>query len=127
MTSHGSKHALRTIALVAATLMLLLGVTVATSLFDLGDASLPIALLIASVKVLIVLVWFMELRRSPALLRLVAGAGVLFLLMLLFGTLADVVTRPTPDGSFVQEGGTGLLDAGASSDAGDRSEPTSRY
>lgn len=92
----GEHHHLRTIAFVTATLLLLLALTVIASLFHLGAASLPVALAISGIKALVVLTWFMQLRTAPAAFRFAAGVGLLFLLLLLGGSLADVLTRPGP-------------------------------
>jgi cytochrome c oxidase subunit 4 len=83
---------------VAAALMGLLALTVGLSFVNLGPFNMAAALTIAIAKALLVVTYFMELRRSSRLLWVMAAAGVLWLLILIGGTLADVVTRSLPGG-----------------------------
>jgi cytochrome c oxidase subunit IV len=81
---------------VAAALMGLLVLTVGTSYVNLGRFNFAVAISIAVAKALLVASFFMELRRSNRLLWVMAISGVLWLLILIGGTLADVVTRGMP-------------------------------
>ena len=78
---------------VAAALLALLVVTVGVYWIDLGALNLPLAMLIAVIKALLVLIFFMELRHSRAITWILAAASAAWLVLLLGGILADVVTR----------------------------------
>jgi cytochrome c oxidase subunit 4 len=81
------------LALVFTTLMALLAVTVAAAFVHLGAWALPVTLAIATVKATLVMLWFMHLRYESGLVRVFAGAGLLWLTILLLLTLADYLTR----------------------------------
>lgn len=85
-----------TVALATLALLLLLALAAGLSEVDLHRAGLIAGLAIAGIKAAIVAIWFMELRRAPATVRIAACAGVLWLVLLLGGTLADALTRPPP-------------------------------
>lgn len=78
---------------VFALLLVFTGVTIAISQVDLGPLNTVAALLIAGVKALLVVLYFMHLRHSSRLIWLVAGAGVFWLAILLVLTMSDVATR----------------------------------
>jgi cytochrome c oxidase subunit 4 len=79
--------------LVFATLLLLTLVTVDVAFYDLGLLSTPLALGIATCKALLVIFYFMHVRYSPRLTWALAGAGFLWLLILIVLTLSDYLTR----------------------------------
>ena len=70
-------------------LMLLLAATTASAFVPLGSANIVISLAIAGAKALIVLLFFMELRGSRALVRAFAAAGFFWLLIMIVLTGAD--------------------------------------
>jgi cytochrome c oxidase subunit 4 len=72
-----------------AALLLLLAATTASAFVPLGSFNLPISLAIAVGKALIVLLFFMELRASRALVRTFAAAGFFWLLIMIVLTGAD--------------------------------------
>jgi cytochrome c oxidase subunit 4 len=72
-----------------AALLLLLAATTASAFVPLGSFNLPISLAIAIGKALIVLLFFMELRASRALVRTFAAAGFFWLLIMIVLTGAD--------------------------------------
>ena len=74
-------------------LLALTAVTILVANVDLGPLNTPLALLIAAVKALLVLLFFMHLRKAPGLLWLVAGAGFFWLAILIVLTMSDVATR----------------------------------
>ena len=76
-----------------AALVLLLATTTGLAFLPLGRWNLVVALAIGATKALIVVIFFMELRRSSGLVRVFAGAGFLWLLILLGLTGADYATR----------------------------------
>lgn len=74
-------------------LLLLLASTVTASFLLTGAASLATGLGIAITKAALVYWFFMRLRSERGLLRLAAGAGFAWLLILLFLLSLDYVTR----------------------------------
>ncbi len=70
-------------------LMLLLAATTASAFIPLGSFNLVVSLMIAATKALIVLLFFMELRASKALVRAFAAAGFFWLLIMIVLTGAD--------------------------------------
>lgn len=75
--------------------LLLIGTltTVITGRMDLGAANLPLALLIASVKAALVVMFFMHLWDSEGINRLVFGVSVVFVIVLMLGVFGDLYTR----------------------------------
>ena len=74
-------------------LLALTAVTVGAAYLDLSFFNTPIALTIASAKALLVMLFFMDLRHSPRLTWVFIGTGILWLVLLVSGTIADVVSR----------------------------------
>jgi cytochrome c oxidase subunit IV len=70
-------------------LILLLSATTASAFVPLGNFNLPVSLAIAVAKAVIVLLFFMELRGSKALVRSFAAAGFFWLLIMIALTGAD--------------------------------------
>lgn len=83
----------RTYVAVWAALLVLTGVTVAVSFVDLGIGNAVVALAVASVKASLVGLYFMHLRRESALVRAFALAPLLFLALIILGTLSDTLFR----------------------------------
>ena len=92
MTGHIVDSA-KTYVLVFAGLIVLTVVTTAVAFVDLGPFSVVAALAIAVCKMLLVALFFMHLRHSTMLTRLVVLGGLLWLAILLVLTLGDFVTR----------------------------------
>ena len=85
----------RTYALVFFTLLVLTALTTAIAFFDLGgEINSAVALAIAVGKALLVILYFMHVRYSDRLTWVFAGAGFFWLLILIGGTMDDVITRP---------------------------------
>jgi cytochrome c oxidase subunit 4 len=74
-------------------LIILLALTTASAFIPLGTANLFISLGIAVMKALIVLLFFMELRASVALVRVFAAAGFFWLMIMIALTTADYTHR----------------------------------
>ena len=74
-------------------LMLLLAATTGSAFIPLGSANIFISLAIAAAKALVVLLFFMELRASQALVRAFAAAGFFWLLIMIALTAADYAHR----------------------------------
>ncbi len=72
----------------------LTGLTVWVAYIDLGVWSTPVALLaIATLKATLVVVIFMEMRFGERLTWFVGSTGLLFLMLLIGLTMADIVSR----------------------------------
>jgi cytochrome c oxidase subunit 4 len=82
-----------TYASVWALLLLLLAATVILAHVDLGSANNAVALLIAAAKAGLVLLFFMELRRSDLATRSMAAASFLLLATLVALTFTDYAAR----------------------------------
>jgi len=91
MTEH--IDSIRTYILVFAALIVLTVLTTAVAFVDLGPFSVVAALTIAVGKMLLVALFFMHLRHSTKLTRLVVTGGLLWLAILLVLTLSDIFTR----------------------------------
>jgi len=74
-------------------LLVATAVTTAVARVDLGGFSIVVALGIASVKMVLVALFFMHIRYSPKLTRLVVLGGLLWLGILLLLTMTDFATR----------------------------------
>ena len=91
MTAH--VDSIKTYALVFIALIVLTVATTAVAFVDLGPFSVVVALLIAVCKMLLVALFFMHVRHSTKMMRLVVVGGLFWLLILLSFTLADVWSR----------------------------------
>ncbi len=74
-------------------LLIATGVTTAVSRLDLGPFNTIVALSIASAKMLLVALFFMHIRHSVKLTKLVVVGGLLWLAILLLLTMTDYATR----------------------------------
>ena len=88
---HAAGHVvpLRVLARVWVALLALTVVTVAVAGFDLGSLNLEIAMLIATVKATLVVLYFMHLRYDRPILAVVFGAALLFVALFVSITLLD--------------------------------------
>lgn len=80
-------------AAVFAALLVLTGATVAVSYVDLGLWNVAVALAIASVKASLVALFFMHLKHEGGLVWTFALVPVLFLVLIIGGTLSDTLFR----------------------------------
>jgi cytochrome c oxidase subunit 4 len=84
----------KTYFLVFAALLVLTAVTTSVAFVDLGGAwNTAVALLIACCKATLVVLFFMHLRWSSGLMRLVLPSVLLWLAILICLTLADFASR----------------------------------
>ena len=74
-------------------LLLLAGINLGLSQLRLGGWSGALSLLIAALQALLIAMFLMHLRWSPAVVRIIAVAALLWLVILIVGTLDDVLTR----------------------------------
>ncbi len=91
--NHGTTGARRTYIAVYAALVALTIVTVSVSYVDLGMMNVVVALLIASAKASLVALFFMHLKGENRLVWGFALVPILFLLLIIFGTLVDTQLR----------------------------------
>jgi cytochrome c oxidase subunit IV len=76
-----------------ALLLVGLAVTVAVAYVPLGEANVFVAMLIAIAKATLVVLYFMHVATSPRLNRIVIGAALVWLSILLVVILSDYLTR----------------------------------
>lgn len=74
-------------------LMVLTGVTIGVAFINLGPLNFPVALAIAIVKSTLVILFFMHVKESSRLTKLIIGTGFFFLLVLFTLTLTDYLSR----------------------------------
>ena len=79
--------------LVFATLLLLTLVTVDVAFYNFGWLNIYLALIIATFKATVVVMYFMHVKYSPRLTWLFAIAGIFWMIILLVLMLSDYFTR----------------------------------
>jgi len=84
---------LRVYFTIFAALMVLTGLTVYVATIDLGVLNTPVALAIAITKATLVILYFMHVRYSSGLTQIAIASGVLFFLIMIAITMADVISR----------------------------------
>ena len=94
-SNNQSEHidSIKTYTWVWLVLLAMTAATTAVAYVDLGPFSVVVALVIAFCKMLLVALFFMHVRHSTKLTRLVVVGGLLWLAILLALTMADIVTR----------------------------------
>ncbi len=93
MTSTQHIQSYKALALVLGCLLLLTGVTVGISYVDLGRLNVWIALVIASMKGSLVLMFFMHMRYEGPLLKLSFLSTICFLAIMIGFTFWDIAFR----------------------------------
>jgi cytochrome c oxidase subunit 4 len=88
------KSTVRTYLIIFAALMVLLVVTVAVAFVHLGPLNIFIAMGIASIKAVLVILYFMHVKYSSKLTMVFASAAFFWLIVLFGLTFGDYVTRP---------------------------------
>jgi len=83
----------KTYATIFLCLLALTALTTGVAFIDLGPLNTVAALAIAVAKMLLVALFFMHLRDSPRLTKVVVVAGLFWLALLISLTLADNLTR----------------------------------
>lgn len=102
MSEHSDQHisSLATYVSIFALLMVLTFATVAVAFFDLGVFNIFAAVTIATVKAYLVVLYFMHVKYSARIIWLTAGAGFIWLFLMIGLTLSDFATRgwlPNPE------------------------------
>jgi cytochrome c oxidase subunit IV len=78
---------------VFAALMVLTAATVIAARIDMGPLNTPIAMVIAVTKAILVVLFFMHVRYSSKLTKLMVGAGFLWLGIMIVLTMMDFTSR----------------------------------
>jgi cytochrome c oxidase subunit 4 len=76
-----------------AALMVLTAVTVGVAFINLGPFNFPVAISIAIVKATLVILFFMHVKYSSRLTKLIIAGGFFFLLVLFVLTMTDYLSR----------------------------------
>jgi cytochrome c oxidase subunit IV len=84
--------------LIFGALMVLTVLTYWVALYDFGRMNVVIALAVAVTKAVLVVLFFMHVRYSTRLTKIVVIAGFFWLALLIVLTLADYFTRPGTSG-----------------------------
>jgi len=84
---------IKTYFLIFVLLLVLTGVTIRVAFMDMGRGNTILALTIAMLKALLVVLYFMHVRYSPHLTRLVVVGGLFWLLILIGITMSDYLSR----------------------------------
>jgi cytochrome c oxidase subunit IV len=74
-------------------LMVLTAVTVGAAFVDLGQLNAPVAMAIAIFKATLVVLYFMHVKYSSKLTKLVVATGLFFLVILLGETMMDYASK----------------------------------
>ena len=82
-------------------LLILTAVTVGIAQIDFGALNAFIAMLIASIKGALVLLYFMHLKYDDKIYWAVFGSSVFFVILLFFFSKLDILTRVLPE-AFMQ-------------------------
>jgi len=74
-------------------LLVLTVVTTGIAFIDLGRFNLVVALAIAAFKATLVILFFMHVKYSTKLTKAIVASGFVFLLVMVFFTMSDLLTR----------------------------------
>ena len=77
-------------------LIVMTAVTVWVAFHDFGFWNTPVAMIIASFKATLVLLFFMHLKYSPRLMTIVFFSSAYMLALLILIVMADITTRTIP-------------------------------
>lgn len=88
-----ARPTVRTLVFVFVALLLLLALTFEAARHDLGRWNFAVATVIAATKALLIILFFMHVRHSAPLIRLVVAAGFFWLAIMFALSLADYGTR----------------------------------
>ena len=91
MSDHA--HSAKLYVVIFGLLLVLTAITVAVAQVDLGAANTIVAVVVASVKAALVLLYFMHLRGSEYLTWVFAGAAMIMLAIFFVLTFGDYGTR----------------------------------
>lgn len=92
--SNGAHITVKTYAMVFLLLLALTALTTAVAFVDLGRGLNNVAAItIAILKAMLVVLYFMHVRYSDRFTWVIAAAGIFWLMILIGGTLDDLLTR----------------------------------
>jgi cytochrome c oxidase subunit IV len=80
-------------ALVWVVLLILFGASLGSAYLPLGVGNLALNLLIAAIMIVVLVTFLMDLKEAAALLHVVAGASLLWLLLMFALTFSDYLSR----------------------------------
>ncbi len=83
----------RTYLIIGAILLVLTATTYGAAFLNLGPFHTLVALGIAAAKAILIILFFMHARYSQGITRIVMGAGLLWLGILIVGTMDDFLSR----------------------------------
>ncbi|MEO8736515.1 MAG: cytochrome C oxidase subunit IV family protein [Edaphobacter sp.] len=92
---HAEHHVVTpfTYSIVFVTLLIFTGLTVVAAYIDLGIFNPVVALAIATIKAVIVILFFMHVKYQSKLIKMTVGAGFFTFFVLVAMTLSDYVSR----------------------------------
>ena len=93
MTGHSHIVPVKTYLIVFFTLLAMTWVTYSVAYVDLGGFNIIVALAIAIFKASLVILFFMHVKYSTKLTKIVVLSGFFFFLIMVFFTMADLLTR----------------------------------
>jgi cytochrome c oxidase subunit IV len=94
-TGHDDHIPVSTFTWVFGWLMVLLAVTVVIAHYDFGKLNVFAALFIATIKAILVVMYFMQVKRSITMIKIYAGAAAVWLVIGVVLTFSDYLTRVT--------------------------------
>lgn len=77
-----------------AALLVMTGITYWAALLDLGRLNVIVALTIATIKAVLVVLYFMHVRHSSRLTWVIVVSGFFWLAIMIALTMSDYLTRP---------------------------------
>ncbi|MCY4321388.1 MAG: cytochrome C oxidase subunit IV family protein [Bdellovibrionaceae bacterium] len=91
--SEEHKISFKTYSNVLIVLLVLTVVTVAVAQVDFGKVNALVAMLIATIKAILVLMYFMHLKYDEKIYWIIFGSAVFFVMLLYFFSELDIITR----------------------------------
>jgi cytochrome c oxidase subunit 4 len=110
----------RSYILIFSLLMVFTAITVAVAFVNLGPLNFPVAITIAVVKATLVVLFFMHVKYSSRLTKLMIGSGVFFLLVLFTLTMTDYLSRGWQTNRATEASGIRPQGSGLSQGSGSR-------
>jgi cytochrome c oxidase subunit 4 len=104
--------------LIFSLLMVFTAITVGVAFVNLGPFNFPVAISIAIIKATLVVLFFMHVKYSSRLTKLIIGSGFFFLLVLFSLTMTDYLSRGWQTNRPTEASGTRPRGAGLSQGQG---------
>ncbi|MGE3818027.1 MAG: cytochrome C oxidase subunit IV family protein [Isosphaeraceae bacterium] len=93
--AHAPHLTVKVMLVIYVALLGLMALTILAATIDLGRANFMIAMGIATIKMVLILLYFMHVKYSPKLTWIFSSAAFLWLVILVVGILNDYFTRDT--------------------------------